>query len=300
MGQHISRRKNARRRPRIHCHAVELWLTADEHRAANGFTWEPIKEVAKLFAGIFVAIIPVLAMLGAGKDGAFAWLLSAVSAPDGAPHEVAYFWVTGILSAMLDNAPTYLVFFQLAGGNARELMGPLAGTLASISMGAVYMGALTYIGNAPNFMVNAIATERGVRNILFSSCALYVILSPIVFYCPLRPFRRAMIRSKRELMLPLANQMQVELARVAKKAKANPPYQGDGDKLAVMQKIGEQIDEIPTWPFNIVTLRKYALALLTPSFQRVSSSHSTVLVWSHQSRLCGCPAPIGKLTDTVL
>ena len=168
---------------------LSLWLTADEHRAANGFTWEPIKEVAKLFAGIFVAIIPVLAMLGAGKDGAFAWLLSAVSEPDGAPHEVAYFWVTGILSAMLDNAPTYLVFFQLAGGNARELMGPLAGTLASISMGAVYMGALTYIGNAPNFMVNAIATERGVRMPSFFGYIMWagVVLLPLFLLLTLLP-----------------------------------------------------------------------------------------------------------------
>ena len=142
---------------------LSLWLTADEHRTANGFTWEPIKEVAKLFACIFTAVIPVLAMLRAGKEGAFAWLLSAVTKRDGAPHEVAYFWLTGILSALLDNAPTYLVFFELAGGDARELMGPLAGTLAAISMGAVYMGALTYIGNAPNFMVYAIATERGIR-----------------------------------------------------------------------------------------------------------------------------------------
>ncbi|MGC2113228.1 MAG: sodium:proton antiporter [Pseudolabrys sp.] len=168
---------------------LSLWLTADEHRAANGFTWEPIKEVAKLFAGIFVAIIPVLAMLGAGKDGAFAWLLSAVSEPDGAPHEVAYFWVTGLLSAVLDNAPTYLVFFQLAGGDARELMGPLAGTLASISMGAVYMGALTYIGNAPNFMVNAIATERGVRMPSFFGYMMWagVVLVPLFLLLTLLP-----------------------------------------------------------------------------------------------------------------
>ena len=167
---------------------LSLWLTADEHRAANGFTWEPIKEVAKLFAGIFVAIIPVLAMLGAGKHGAFAWLLSAVSERDGAPHEVAYFWLTGLLSAVLDNAPTYLVFFQLAGGDARELMGPLAGTLASMSMGAVYMGALTYIGNAPNFMVNAIATERGVRMPSFFGYIMWagVVLVPL-FLLPIAP-----------------------------------------------------------------------------------------------------------------
>jgi len=142
---------------------LSLALTANEHREANGFTWEPIAEVAILFAGIFTCIIPVLAMLDAGKDGAFAWLLAAVTARDGSPHDIAYFWLTGALSAFLDNAPTYLVFFELAGGEAAELMGPLATTLKAISMGAVYMGALTYIGNAPNFMVYAIAVERGVK-----------------------------------------------------------------------------------------------------------------------------------------
>ncbi|MGB7258912.1 MAG: sodium:proton antiporter [Pseudolabrys sp.] len=142
---------------------LSLWLTPNEHRAANDFTWEPIVEVAKLFAGIFVCIIPVLAALQAGHGGSLAWLLKAVTAEDGSPHDVAYFWLTGILSAFLDNAPTYLVFFQLAGGNPAELMGPLAATLNAISLGAVYMGALTYIGNAPNFMVYAIANERGVK-----------------------------------------------------------------------------------------------------------------------------------------
>lgn len=143
--------------------ALSVWLTPDEHREANGFTWEPIREVAKLFAGIFVAIIPVIAMLDAGHHGAFAWLLSAVTAPDGTPREAAYFWFTGLMSAFLDNAPTYLLFFELAGGDPQVLMGPLAGTLASISMGAVYMGALTYIGNAPNFMVSSIANENGIE-----------------------------------------------------------------------------------------------------------------------------------------
>jgi Na+/H+ antiporter NhaD/arsenite permease-like protein len=142
---------------------LSLVLTPNEHRKANGFTWEPIAEVAILFAGIFICVIPVLAVLEAGKEGAFSWLLATMTDEQGQPHELAYFWVTGALSAFLDNAPTYLVFFELAGGDARELMGPLAGTLAAISMGAVYMGAMTYIGNAPNFMVYAIATERGVR-----------------------------------------------------------------------------------------------------------------------------------------
>jgi Na+/H+ antiporter NhaD/arsenite permease-like protein len=160
---------------------LSLALTPNEHREANGFTWEPIAEVAILFAGIFVCIIPVLAMLDAGKNGAFAWLLAALTAPDGSPRVVAYFWLTGVLSAFLDNAPTYLVFFELAGGNARELMGPLAPTLAAISMGAVYMGALTYVGNAPNFMIYAIAVERGVKMPSFFGYMLWsaVVLLPV-------------------------------------------------------------------------------------------------------------------------
>jgi Na+/H+ antiporter NhaD/arsenite permease-like protein len=160
---------------------ASLWLTPDEHREANGFSWEPIIEVAILFAGIFVCAIPVLAMLSAGRDGSFAWLLGAVTAPDGGPHVVAYFWLTGLLSAMLDNAPTYLVFFQLAGGNAADLMGPLSGALAAISMGAVYMGALTYIGNAPNFMIYAIATERGIKMPSFFAYMAWsiVVLMPV-------------------------------------------------------------------------------------------------------------------------
>ncbi|MFZ0426078.1 MAG: sodium:proton antiporter [Xanthobacteraceae bacterium] len=142
---------------------ASLRLTPNEHREANGFSWEPILEVALLFAGIFVCAVPVLAMLDAGSDGAFAWLIAAVTSHDGTPHEAAYFWLTGVLSAILDNAPTYLVFFKLAGGNAAELMTALKPVLAAISMGAVYMGALTYIGNAPNFMIYAIATERGIK-----------------------------------------------------------------------------------------------------------------------------------------
>ena len=173
---------------------ASLWLTPDEHRAANDFTWEPIAEVAKLFAGIFVCIIPVLAMLQAGHDGPFAWLLRAVTEKDGSPHEVAYFWLTGVLSAFLDNAPTYLVFFQLAGGDAAELMTKLAPTLAAISMGAVYMGALTYIGNAPNFMVYAIAEERGVKMPSFFGYMLWssAVLLPVFGLFTLLFRRRAL------------------------------------------------------------------------------------------------------------
>ncbi len=160
---------------------LSLWLTPREHRASNGFSWEPIREVAILFAAIFVAIVPVLAMLDAGAQGLFAPLLGFVTTADGASHEVAYFWLTGALSAFLDNAPTYIVFFELAGGDPQHLMGPAAGTLAAISMGAVYMGALTYIGNAPNFMIYAIATERGIRMPSFFGYLFYasLILIPI-------------------------------------------------------------------------------------------------------------------------
>jgi Na+/H+ antiporter NhaD/arsenite permease-like protein len=101
--------------------------------------------------------------LHAGHAGPFSWVLTLMSGEAGEPRNVAYFWLTGTLSAVLDNAPTYLVFFELAGGDAARLMTELAPTLAAISMGAVYMGALTYIGNAPNFMIYAIATERGVK-----------------------------------------------------------------------------------------------------------------------------------------
>jgi Na+/H+ antiporter NhaD/arsenite permease-like protein len=174
---------------------LSLWLTQDEHRDANGFTWEPIREVAKLFAAIFTAIIPVIAMLDAGRNGSFAWLLSAVTARDGSPHEVAYFWYTGVMSAFLDNAPTYLLFFELAGGNARELMNELSGTLAAISMGAVYMGALTYIGNAPNFMVAAIATEHGIKmpsffGYLWWAGAILVPLFLLLTFLPVAPVLR--------------------------------------------------------------------------------------------------------------
>ncbi len=168
---------------------LSLWLTPDEHREANGFTWEPIREVAKIFAAIFVAIVPVLAMLDAGRNGHFAFLMAAVTADDGLPHEAAYFWLTGLLSAFLDNAPTYLTFFKLAGGDATELMGPLAGTLAAISMGAVYMGALTYIGNAPNFMIYAIAEERGIRMPSFFGYLLWasLVLVPLFLLLTLIP-----------------------------------------------------------------------------------------------------------------
>jgi Na+/H+ antiporter NhaD/arsenite permease-like protein len=142
---------------------LSLLLTSTATRTGNGFTWEPILEVAKLFAGIFITIVPVIAILRAGDNGALRTLIALATGPDGAPRDEMYFWLAGMLSAFLDNAPTYLVFFHMAGGDAATLMGPMASTLLAISMGAVYMGALTYIGNAPNFMVKAIAEQSGIR-----------------------------------------------------------------------------------------------------------------------------------------
>ncbi|MFM2186916.1 MAG: hypothetical protein RIR43_1488 [Pseudomonadota bacterium] len=142
---------------------VSLKITPAGVREKNQFSWAPMQEVAKLFIGIFLTMIPVLAMLKAGEQGAFAAVARAVTGPDGQPLPWAYFWFSGVLSSFLDNAPTYLVFFNLAGGDAAVLMTSLSATLAAISAGSVFMGANTYIGNAPNFMVKAIAEDRGIR-----------------------------------------------------------------------------------------------------------------------------------------
>ena len=151
---------------------LSLYSTPKRLREANEFSWGPILEVAKLFAAIFVTIIPALAILKAGTHGALAALITAVETP------AHYFWASGILSSFLDNAPTYLTFFNMALGKLglAEAAVPAAlaaGTatanpvfisyLQAISAGAVFMGANTYIGNAPNFMVKSIAEEAGVN-----------------------------------------------------------------------------------------------------------------------------------------
>jgi Na+/H+ antiporter NhaD/arsenite permease-like protein len=138
-------------------------LTPRQIRGANEYTWFPIIEVGKLFASIFVTIIPAIAILKAGTHGALGSVVSSVSNGDGSPINYMYFWATGILSSFLDNAPTYLVFFNTAGGDAATLMGDLPNTLLAISAGAVFMGANTYIGNAPNFMVKSISEASGIE-----------------------------------------------------------------------------------------------------------------------------------------
>jgi len=152
---------------------LSLKITSKAIRKENEFSWFPILEVAYLFAGIFMTIIPALAILKAGEHGAMAALIKAVETPQ---H---FFWVTGILSSFLDNAPTYLTFFNTALGKlgltepmVREAFA--AGTISTsfpefekllvgISLGAVFMGANTYIGNAPNFMVKSIAEQAGIK-----------------------------------------------------------------------------------------------------------------------------------------
>ena len=170
-----------------------------ELRQSNEFSWEPIEEVAKVFAGIFITIIPALAILKAGEKGALAGLIGAMQQP------YHYFWVTGILSSFLDNAPTYLTFFNTALGklqltdvkNVSEILsGPsqhleFIRLLTAISVGAVFMGANTYIGNAPNFMVKAIAEQSGIRMPSFFGYMLWsvAILFPLFVVVTLVFFR---------------------------------------------------------------------------------------------------------------
>jgi Na+/H+ antiporter NhaD/arsenite permease-like protein len=169
---------------------LSLKITAPKVHDANQFAWGPMVEVAKLFAGIFLTIVPVIAMLRAGVHGPFGVVVSAVTRPDGQPDPAMYFWATGILSSFLDNAPTYLVFFNTAGADSQALMTTYATTLAAISAGAVFMGANTYIGNAPNLMVKAIAESRGVRMPSFFGYMLWsgailvplFILSTFIFF----------------------------------------------------------------------------------------------------------------------
>jgi Na+/H+ antiporter NhaD/arsenite permease-like protein len=162
-----------------------LLSTPTALREENEFSWFPIIEVAYLFIGIFITMIPCLLLLKAGPNGAFAFLINAVKEP------VHYFWVAGMLSAFLDNAPTYLTFFNTALGSfypgiAEAHSVPLLMTenavyLKAISTGAVFFGACSYIGNAPNFMVRSIATEAGIQMPSFFG---YILKYSLVFLIP--------------------------------------------------------------------------------------------------------------------
>ena len=169
---------------------ISLRITAKSVHDSNQFSWAPMQEVAKLFIGIFLTIVPVIAMLKAGLNGPFSAIVAGITRPDGSPDPAMYFWAAGLLSSFLDNAPTYLVFFNTAGGDPKVLMTTLAPTLAAISAGAVFMGANSYIGNAPNLMVKAVAEDRGVKMpsffgyLAWSGCILiplFVIMTLIWF-----------------------------------------------------------------------------------------------------------------------
>ena len=143
--------------------AVSLWRTPAPVRRANGFTWYPIIEVAALFLGIFLTMIPALELLRL-RGGEL-----------GVRTPAQFFWAAGALSSFLDNAPTYLAFLALGQGLglAPEVVGVPGTILAAISVGSVAMGANTYIGNAPNFMVKSIADEAGVKMPSFFGYMLY-------------------------------------------------------------------------------------------------------------------------------
>ena len=158
--------------------AISLYFGSRAVRAANNFNYHAIIEVAALFIGIFICMQPALQLLG--EKGAV--LASSL-------NPMGYFWATGTLSSFLDNAPTYLVFFKTAKAAAPSgAEGLVAGVpeveLMAISLGAVFMGAMTYIGNGPNFMVKAIAEKSGVRMPSFFGYMLYsvLLLLPILAY----------------------------------------------------------------------------------------------------------------------
>lgn len=164
---------------------LSLLTTSRKIREDNDFTWFPIIEVAYLFIGIFITMIPCLLILKAGPNGALAGLINAVKEP------WHYFWVTGLLSSFLDNAPTYLTFFNTALGSfypgiaeaqaVPKLMLESAAYLKAISAGAVFFGACSYIGNAPNFMVRSIAEEAGTTMPSFFG---YILKFSLVYLIP--------------------------------------------------------------------------------------------------------------------
>lgn len=149
---------------------ISLKITRKETRKANQFQWHPILEVGKIFAAIFVCMAPLIAMLRAGTEGPMKFIIDSLSA-NGKPINGMYYWLSGGLSAFLDSAPAYLVFFNTAAAPAAAAgMAPhvfmtsvLPATLIAITAGASFMGAITYIGNAPNMMIKAIAEEDGIK-----------------------------------------------------------------------------------------------------------------------------------------
>ena len=149
---------------------LSIKITRKETRVANQFSWHPIQEVGKIFAAIFICMAPLIAMLRAGSDGPMKIIIDSLST-NGLPVNEMYYWLSGGLSAFLDSAPAYLVFFNTAAAPAAALgMTPhsymtdiIPSTLVAITMGASFMGAITYIGNAPNMMIQSIAEDDGIK-----------------------------------------------------------------------------------------------------------------------------------------
>lgn len=163
---------------------MSLCLADQTPRRLNKFTWEPLLEVVKIFAGIFITAAPVIVILNAGEKGALAPLIKLVTHGDGSPINNAYFWMTGALSAFLDNAPTYMIFFYMASGDPNLLTTTLNTTLIAISAGSVFMGAMTYIGNAPNFMIKSIAESNHIKMPSFFGYMLWsgLLLIPLFLF----------------------------------------------------------------------------------------------------------------------
>lgn len=150
---------------------LSVRITSKAVRESNNFTWHPILEVGKIFAAIFVCMAPLIAMLRAGGDGPMSFIIQSLSSTDGTPINGMYYWLSGGLSAFLDSAPAYLVFFNTAAAPAAAsglaphtfMLTVLPNTLIAITVGASFMGAISYIGNAPNMMIKAIAEENGIK-----------------------------------------------------------------------------------------------------------------------------------------
>ena len=164
---------------------VSIRITRQATREANQFSWHPIREVGKIFAAIFVCMAPLIAMLHAGSDGPLKLIIAGLSS-NGHPNNGMYYWMSGLLSAFLDSAPAFLIIFHTAAASAASLgmadhaymTGIIPSTLFAITMGASFMGALTYIGNAPNMMIQVIAEDDGIKMpsffgyLLWSFCIL--------------------------------------------------------------------------------------------------------------------------------
>ncbi len=143
--------------------AISEKFTPHKIRYEHHFSWAPLIEVGTIFLGIFITLIPLLNILQAGANGPMAQMFAFLTTTDGQPNNVMYFWLTGGLSSFVDNVPTYLAFFNIAGGDAQKLMQTMSTTLLAISAGTVFMGANSYIGNAPNLMIKTIAEKDGIK-----------------------------------------------------------------------------------------------------------------------------------------